>query len=147
MRVIDNKTREHTVSYTNQIQLLHCKKSISWIYYHCILRWRSWIGGRDRAANQIQCHPFFVLRIISTTACVFCFLKVAIKPACYSLYRLPVFFMRAATTDRLYNVHAKHTSNSGFVRTFMPCSGCRTMSGVPNIAGWPTARSKLSVNL
>ena len=30
--------------------------------------------------------------------------------------------LRSAIAGRLYNVHAKHTSNSGFVRTFIPCS-------------------------
>ena len=31
--------------------------------------------------------------------------------------------MRAAIAGRLYNVEVKRTSNSGFDRTFMPCSG------------------------
>ena len=31
--------------------------------------------------------------------------------------------LQAAMASSLYNVHAKHTSNSGFDRTFMPCSG------------------------
>ena len=32
-------------------------------------------------------------------------------------------FLRLAMAGRLYNVHANQTSNSGFDRTFMPCSG------------------------
>ena len=32
-------------------------------------------------------------------------------------------WLRAAMASHLYYVHAKHTSNSGFDRTFMPCSG------------------------
>ena len=35
---------------------------------------------------------------------------------------LKCFFLQSAMADRLYNVHAKHTSKSGFDRTFMPCS-------------------------
>ena len=48
---------------------------------------------------------------------------------------------------RIYNLCANHSSNSGFDRILMPCSGyslcvlrlffmrCRTTSGVPNIVG------------
>ena len=46
MRIIDYTTREHAVTYTNRDPLLCSRRSLSWIYYHCILRWKSWIGGR-----------------------------------------------------------------------------------------------------
>ena len=36
MRVIDNKTRRHAVNYTNRAPLLHSRKSLSYIYFHCI---------------------------------------------------------------------------------------------------------------
>ena len=39
----------------------------------------------------------------------------------------------------LYNVHAKHTSNSGFDRTFMPCSGyflCAAEQRAGNQISW-----------
>ena len=55
--------------------------------------------------------------------------------------------LRSAMAGCLYNVHAKHISNSGFDRTFMPSSGYILFSGVPNIMDGPTARSKLSVNM
>ena len=31
--------------------------------------------------------------------------------------------LRSAMAGRLYKLHSKHTSNSGFDQTFMPCSG------------------------
>ena len=31
--------------------------------------------------------------------------------------------LRSAVAGRLYKHHSKHTSNSGFDRSFMPCSG------------------------
>ena len=31
--------------------------------------------------------------------------------------------LRSAMAGRLYKLHAKHTSNSGFDQTFMPCTG------------------------
>ena len=62
---------------------------------------------------------------------------------------------------RLYKLQSKHTSNSGFDQTFMPCSGyilfaAEQQAGhhiswvdiqreVPYIVGWHTAWSKLSV--
>ena len=53
---------------------------------------------------------------------------------------LECFFLRSATAGRIYKLCANHASNSGFDRSFMPCSGyfftrCRTTSGVPNIMG------------
>ena len=47
---------------------------------------------------------------------------------------------RSAMAGRIYKVHDKHTSNSGFDRTFMLCSGYilyaavqRVGNGEPNI--------------
>ena len=36
---------------------------------------------------------------------------------------LPRRFLRSAVAGRLYKHQSKHTSNSGFDRSFMPCSG------------------------
>ena len=33
------------------------------------------------------------------------------------------FLLRSAVAGRLYKHHSKHTSNSGFDRSFIPCSG------------------------
>ena len=34
-----------------------------------------------------------------------------------------LYLLRSAVAGRIYKLCAKHTSNSGFDRTFMPCSG------------------------
>ena len=34
-----------------------------------------------------------------------------------------MLFLRSAMAGRLYKLQSKHTSNSGFDQTFMPCSG------------------------
>ena len=36
---------------------------------------------------------------------------------------LELYLLRSAVAGRLYKHHSKHTSNSGFDRSFMPCSG------------------------
>ena len=38
-------------------------------------------------------------------------------------YKNEQMLLRSAMAGRLYKHHAKHTSNSGFDQTFMPCSG------------------------
>ena len=35
----------------------------------------------------------------------------------------PLYLLRSAMAGRLYKLHSKHTSNSGFDQTFMPSSG------------------------
>ena len=38
-------------------------------------------------------------------------------------YQFTPKLLRSAMAGRLYKLQSKHTSNSGFDQTFMPCSG------------------------
>ena len=58
------------------------------------------------------------LNMAVTRVCHSCLL-IELGPICNCM----AASLRSAMAGRLYNVHAKHTSNSGFDRTFMPCSG------------------------
>ena len=51
------------------------------------------------------------------------FLILAVKDQNHRLIKHRYVFLRSAVTGRLYKHHSKHTSNSGFDRSFMPCSG------------------------
>ena len=43
---------------------------------------------------------------------------------CYNVVNMYVtLLLRSAMAGRLYKLQSKHTSNSGFDQTFMPCSG------------------------
>ena len=41
--------------------------------------------------------------------------------------------LRSAVAGRLYKHHSKHTSNSGFDRSFMPCSGYILFAAVQRV--------------